>query len=871
MVRQISVSTMFLMFFMTVTLWGDVSFIINYSDGIPEPLSENQVEDMVTSVLDLSDSAYFEARVIVNAEYLDVATLRRDTYAADLYRLFVEDKEVTEVSQKLYDDLFEYEEEGCPLESYSCPDSDVQILVSAVTEVASSWQNGRRVRDALQEAGINVVYLEADEGRTEVLNYLSCPNLKLWGRIGHGDQRGNLHLEDGTSLSPRDITEERVKDRVFPINSCYVGGNTLASAFMDNDAVYMSAGDNVQLYMGSSEPAWRDFVINTVRDSMDIESAWQIKQNESSRDDWALNIRPGGPHHIDLDGPAELTLLSPSKDEELMAESEYVIRWESEGEIENVHIEWSHAGGEWSSIESSAPNSGTYTWNVPDTSHDNCALRISEVGGDASDEVEYFSIIQKPAISVPELVIDTSLRNNEEAHYDLDIANLGRGVLNASISQTASPSDFIEVADWSGDADDFGSEIDTGDGIIQNGTAVMGYSIVEQPDDDSWPWAIMTASPGQDFTGVETIEITYSSNHEISLLLDQTGLSENGTSHRAVLAPGGSAQDTVLHVPDDFSQPDWVEEETSLDLSKVESASFSISPEYTSATVGTLKISSLSLVGMDLPDTESPVSLDKTELEIGGESRETVRILLSAENYDIGEYSDTVVISHNDPDADAVRIPVRLEIRENRSPEFDNVDTQYSLDPGDNFTLEVSASDPDDDEVILTVENLPEWLTAEDSEPGVMQISGRTDDSHAEMDYTFQVAAMDTFEPAGQAQLEITIQVGTDIVQIDTISGENTQGIFPARNPESLSADTFVFTVLTGAPATVRIVIYDNLGNILDEQDSAGSWATGHVLSWDMRNSSGQKVGAGSYLIAAEVTYEDRTLWRMKKIIGLQK
>jgi hypothetical protein len=566
-----------------------------------------------------------------------------------------------------------------------------------------------------------------------------------------------------------------------------------------------------------------------------------------------------------------LQILSPTEDEELMAESEYTIRWESDGDIDTVLIEWGHEGGEWSTIESSVANTGTYTWNVPDTTHEQSRLRISDVGSEISDSVEYFSIIQKPDISVPNLVIDTSLRNNEEWHYDFDIENLGRGTLIASLSQTSTPSDLIDAADWSGDADDLGSEIDTGDGIIQDGSAVMGYSIVEQPDDESWPWAIMTASLGQDFTGLQSIEVSYSSDHEVSLLLDQTGLSESGTSHRAVLPAGSGMKDTVLSVPGDFAQPDWVEEETPLDLSEVQSASFSISPEYTAATVGTIEISSLNFDGVDLPVTETPVSLDKTDLEIAGESSETVRITLSSAEYELGDYYDTIVIKHNDPDTGAHHIPVRLVVRENRNPEFDNMQTEYDLDPGDDFEIEVSATDRDGDEVILSAEDLPAWLAAEDVEAGVIRIFGSTDDSHAKTEYSFRVVALDDFDPAGQAELEISIAVGTDIVEIDTISGGNQRGIFPAQNPGQLSAESFEFSVLTGEPAQVRIVIYDNLGTILDEQEKAGSTASGHVLSWDMRNVSGQKVGAGSYLIAAEVTYENGTQTYLRQMIGLRK
>jgi hypothetical protein len=569
--------------------------------------------------------------------------------------------------------------------------------------------------------------------------------------------------------------------------------------------------------------------------------------------------------------PKTLNLLAPSEGDVVPAAGEYTIRWESEGEVGDIQIDWGHVGGQWSTVAESVSNDGSYTWSVPDTSHAECVVRITEVGGSLTDRSGYFEITQPPVIDVDNIEIDTSLRNNEEVYYDLDIGNTGRGVLQARISQTSAPSDLIDAASWSAATDEFGSEVDTAGGIIQDGSAIMGYTIVEQPDDNSWPWATMTAYLGKEFTGLESIEVSYSSDHEVSLALDQTGLTESGTSHRAVLPATGGIKDTVLSVPGDFAQPEWVSDETLLDLSEVQSASFSISPEYTSVTQGDLRVESISLEGVDLPITESPVSVDPDQLEVGGQSSETVRISLSAGEYETGEYHDTVVIRHNDPAADPIRIPVSLEIRENQNPEFDDVSTDYSLDPGDNFDIEVSAADPDGDGVSFTVNDLPDWLSVDEIESGVIGITGQSDDSHAETDYTFSIVAEDDFSPAGQSQLDISIKVGTDIVEIDTISGGSQTGIFPAQNPGQLSADSFEFSVLTGKPAAVRILIYDNLGNILDEQEKSGSTATGHVLSWDMRNVSGQKVGAGSYLIVAEVTYENGTGTSLRQMIGLRK
>ncbi|MGM0461153.1 MAG: InlB B-repeat-containing protein [Fibrobacterota bacterium] len=298
-------------------IYADVQFQINYSSDMPHALSDTRVESMVSEALDLDDDEYFEARVLVTAAHFDVVALRSDRYSAELFRLFVEDTVVNRVSEELYDDFFEESKEfdsddsACPAETYNCPDPDVQVLLSAIMEFPDAYQNARAARDALQNAGVNVVYLEGrEEAKTTILNYLSCPNLVMWGRIGHGDERGAVHLDDGSSVSARDLNSARVQDRVFPFNCCFVGNSSLSTAFMNGGATYMAAGNNVPLYVGTSEPAWRGFVVSTVNERMDLETAWQNKQNASSQDDWALNIKDGGPHYIDLDGEdmVELTI-----------------------------------------------------------------------------------------------------------------------------------------------------------------------------------------------------------------------------------------------------------------------------------------------------------------------------------------------------------------------------------------------------------------------------------------------------------------------------------------------------------------------------------------------------------------------------------
>ncbi len=82
--------------------------------------------------------------------------------------------------------------------------------------------------------------------------------------------------------------------------------------------------------------------------------------------------------------PQTITVVSPATGESIWADSSFVIAWNSTGEISNVRLDFSADSGlSWSVIDSSAPNAGSFLWTVPDTSSQNCLIRIA----DAADSV----------------------------------------------------------------------------------------------------------------------------------------------------------------------------------------------------------------------------------------------------------------------------------------------------------------------------------------------------------------------------------------------------------------------------------------------------------------------------------------------------
>ncbi len=76
-----------------------------------------------------------------------------------------------------------------------------------------------------------------------------------------------------------------------------------------------------------------------------------------------------------------IDLISPNGEEEMKGGSTHEITWTSQN-LESVKIEYSlNSGSSWSTIVSSTPDDGSYSWTVPLVTSANCIIKIS----DASD------------------------------------------------------------------------------------------------------------------------------------------------------------------------------------------------------------------------------------------------------------------------------------------------------------------------------------------------------------------------------------------------------------------------------------------------------------------------------------------------------
>jgi len=97
-----------------------------------------------------------------------------------------------------------------------------------------------------------------------------------------------------------------------------------------------------------------------------------------------------------------LTITSPNGGENWQVESSHNVTWTSSGTSDTVHIEYSTNNGiSWSDVIASIPDTGAYSWTIPDTPSDSCLVRITDTIGSPSDTSDaIFTISPIPYITV---------------------------------------------------------------------------------------------------------------------------------------------------------------------------------------------------------------------------------------------------------------------------------------------------------------------------------------------------------------------------------------------------------------------------------------------------------------------------------------
>jgi hypothetical protein len=174
-------------------------------------------------------------------------------------------------------------------------------------------------------------------------------------------------------------------------------GNSLV-----NDPVMGTAAGKSYLFMGRSQ--WPATVAMTsaqavfIGEAANDESGFSVgghgDVNGDGINDFVIsaykNDRAGidaGAAYLFLTPALKLTLLFPNGGETLVGGQSTTLRWTPDPKVDFVTLEYStNNGGEWLPIAENIADSGSFLWNIPYASSENCLVRVSDAAdGDPMD------------------------------------------------------------------------------------------------------------------------------------------------------------------------------------------------------------------------------------------------------------------------------------------------------------------------------------------------------------------------------------------------------------------------------------------------------------------------------------------------------
>ncbi len=672
--------TLSLIILLTVTgaLFGNsITYDIRNETENRAALSNQAISQVVSDALNLAgqEDLYSKARVMVYAkknsqiDYYIVYLLHRHTYDAEIFRLDVERDNSISVIKDYVEERSREEAESCQ----TCPDETVEIVVSSFEPEANSHPANDAVSecyDDLIAAGINAVELYGNgESLEAIKNWLSCENVKLWGRIGHGVSNGTIILGDG-SLTPSIVSSMDLNNKYMIINSCFVHNQAMIPKMMDDaDAYFFCSGDNESLPMYSSEPVWHNAIKKGVLEDIEFGKALEDAGEEGDMRLYGYTRNPdanGACYWADVTA-GMIGLSSPNGGNEYAVTSSVDITWTSNSE-EKVSLFLCKGSSVAVTIIENTENDGLHTWKIPQDIEEGSDYKIRAEADTLVDESDAtFSIKQKPAIvcknDMQSETLDTTGLSKDKK---LTIKNDGKGSLNFSASiggaaaqiminelfvSETSMYDGLELRNSGGDFDMTGWKVDwmdnqntAGSYTFESGYIFPAGKLIVLMDEEDQANASTFYVGGNMYWDQGTTELSV-----------------------ALLDPDGNGVDFVRSSGNNTTPPTGTEWNG-------DGVSLSNDFAYRNKNEDTDDASDWSLGSSATPHELNPgqsvraaywLSISPDEETVSPNSEDFITMTFNSAELAMGEYHDTITIVHDDPDKESpILVPVKLTIVE---------------------------------------------------------------------------------------------------------------------------------------------------------------------------------------------------------------
>jgi len=307
-VKRTLILVLIIVLFLITAATAAIKFTVNHKSNIPR-ITDDAVVHLVDGALNLNKSTvpYYRSTVNIYAiatgeiDHCVVYLFRSDTYTTECYRLDVSGDTVTKITLDYYEPEDTDEQELCG----TCPDSTVEALFSYIAEgfFPGAFLYGNQAYNDAMAAGVKAVILHGvQETKQTVLNYLACPKLVTWGRIGHG-MKTHINLSDNSgSISATEITQmaDQIKDRVFVFNSCWCHNDPFESAMIGAGVRFFAGGD-IALSGGNTgkEAVFARFYKKAIAGKKELEESLQEAITETDYPNaWGWSGANPGPYYM---------------------------------------------------------------------------------------------------------------------------------------------------------------------------------------------------------------------------------------------------------------------------------------------------------------------------------------------------------------------------------------------------------------------------------------------------------------------------------------------------------------------------------------------------------------------------------------------
>ncbi|MCP4009521.1 MAG: hypothetical protein GY726_08400, partial [Proteobacteria bacterium] len=197
--KQCLIYALTILLMLSVSAWAQAPINIFPSESYgASSLKQNKIKKIIKNNFNLNEAQVHKAnvRVVYNdsgdVDYLIVYLLSSTTYSYETFRVdLTGNYQVTDIVYN-YQDTAETMAQEYDTYYASCPDTSVDMVFSTCEPGEPSANNSvDYASNVASNNGYNVKVLKGSaESISAIQNWLSCPNLILLARVGHGSTSG---------------------------------------------------------------------------------------------------------------------------------------------------------------------------------------------------------------------------------------------------------------------------------------------------------------------------------------------------------------------------------------------------------------------------------------------------------------------------------------------------------------------------------------------------------------------------------------------------------------------------------------------------------------------------------------------------------